>query len=70
MRKRAFDIFRENATEIALLVGVAMVTAALWPTCGRMALIVPGAVLVWLGLPVRQWFIERPTPAAQERKHS
>lgn len=70
MRSRLVALLRENATEAALLVGVSMVTAALWPAVGRLALLVPGAVLVWLGLPVRQWFIERPVGSTQERKSS
>lgn len=70
MRKRVADFLRENATEAALLVGVAMVTAALWPAVGRLAMLAPGAVLVWLGLPVRQWFIERPVGSTHERKSS
>lgn len=59
----------ENATEIALCLGVVLVTSALWSVIGRLALLVPGGILLWLGLPVRQWFIERP-PVFDERKKS
>lgn len=46
--------------ELQLLVGLTFVTVALWPLLARLALVVPGGILVWLALPSRAPFVHRP----------
>lgn len=43
--------------ELTLIAGVVLVTVAIWPALGRLALLPAGLVLVWLGLPARASFI-------------
>lgn len=50
--------------EAVLLTGVGCLTAGAWSVFGPPALIVPGAILVWLGLPARLPLVLRP----QKRK--
>lgn len=55
--------------EVALAMGLALVTVGLWPVAGQVALTVPGLVLIWLALPQRTTFVQRtPTPPAAERQ--
>jgi hypothetical protein len=42
--------------ELVLVLGLVLVTVALWPLVGRVALIVPGAAAVWVSLPPRARF--------------
>lgn len=53
----------DQRDEMLVLLGVWCVTYGLWPLVGRPALIVPGAVMLWLGLPMRRRFVE-PTERA------
>ena len=46
--------------ELALAVGLGLVTVGLWPSIGVLALIAPGAAIVWIVLPARGVFIVRP----------
>jgi hypothetical protein len=46
--------------EILLAAGLTLVTVALWPVMGRVALIVPGVVLLWIAIPEREQFVRRP----------
>ena len=50
--------------ELLLLAGLLLVTAGLWAQWGRLALVVPGAVFVWIALPCRTVFVLRPTSSA------
>ena len=50
---------RQNADECLTLSGVVMITIGLWPLVGQVALIVPGIVALWLGLPSRTRFVAR-----------
>lgn len=56
--------------EILLVVALALVTWGLWPLVGRMALIAPGAVCLWIALPSRAAFLVRPAAddAAKRKK--
>ena len=54
--------------ELALAVGLGLVTVGLWPSIGLLALVVPGAVIVWIVLPARGPFMARPpAPRAREK---
>lgn len=46
--------------ELTVGAGVGMVTMALWPVLGQLALLPAGLVLIWLGLPTRTGFIAPP----------
>ena len=52
--------------EVVVLVGLALVTAALWPRFEQGALLVPGLVLLWVALPTRDGFVARDTPRASK----
>lgn len=59
-----------GADEIVLGVGVALLSAGLWLAWAPGALLVPGAVLVWLALPSREPLVTTRTdarPAAKTR---
>ena len=58
------SIGREEATVAA---GVAMITVALWPAVGQLALLPAGAILVWVGLPSRARFIVPPESRRDRR---
>lgn len=45
--------------ELLVAVGLALIAAALWPVVGRLALLAPGLVLVWIALPQRASFVRR-----------
>lgn len=47
--------------EVLLLVGFGLITVALWPAIGRLALLIPGAAIIWLVLPTRAPFLHRPS---------
>jgi hypothetical protein len=61
------SLAENNAMEIAVGIGLVLITVALWQDLGQRALAVPGALLVWIALPQRTRFIE-PTPRASEPK--
>lgn len=58
---------REDAL---LLVGLILIVAGLWAWSRVLALIIPGAVLVWSFLPPRPPFVEAPPAAGSRRKPS
>jgi hypothetical protein len=49
--------------ELVLGAGLVLITVALWPLVGRVALLVPGLALTFLSFPTRAPFVhQRPTP--------
>lgn len=59
--------------ELLLLTGLVLLTAGLWPVLDRVALTVPGAVLVWMTVPTRARFVAPPDPgpaAPDQRRKS
>lgn len=64
--RRAVLAIVSDRGELNVLLGLVLVTAALWPTCGRAALIVPGTVLIWVSLPERSAFVKRPPTMARK----
>lgn len=64
-RSAVFAAIRKSidADEVLLTLGLALITWGLWPLVGVCALIVPGAVLLWLALPSRAPFV---TPPAEK----
>jgi len=54
--------------EVTVGAGVGMITVALWPAIGQLALLPAGLILIWLGLPSRTRFIA-PPDARRERRH-
>lgn len=59
-----------NLDELVTVIGLVLVTVALWPSLERAALVVPGAVLVWIGMPVRKAFVHRTEALASREKES
>ena len=53
--------------EVFLVAGLGLVVWGLWPVWERLALIVPGAVLVWIALPQRAAFMARPPEAGRKK---
>lgn len=54
------SVWRDYADEILLAAGCFFIVVALWPLIGRLSLIVPGSVLLWLSMPARKPFtVER-----------
>jgi hypothetical protein len=45
--------------ECLLLLGLGLVTAALWPLVAQVALLAPGLVFVWIALPARAAFVAK-----------
>lgn len=56
----ACGLFRRNAGELYLFLGLALITMALWPAVRWLSLLPTGMALVWIALPERKPFIERP----------
>lgn len=54
--------------EVTVATGVVMITVALWPAIGQLALLPAGMILVWVGLPSRARFIV-PPEARRDRRH-
>ena len=54
--------------ELTVGAGVALITMALWPAIGQLALLPAGLILIWLGLPSRTRFIA-PPDERRERRH-
>lgn len=69
MRQRSAAVIKflsGQKDELVILVGAGLVTYGLWPVVGQAALVVPGAVMLWIGVPTRRRFVEReqaPQPA-------
>lgn len=49
-----------GADELLIAVALGCGTSAIWPLVGRLALLVPCVVLLWIALPSRTPFITRP----------
>jgi hypothetical protein len=56
------------ADEIQVLVGLALIAAGCWMAWRPGAFLIPGAVLVWMAMPSRSAFIERPAPTPKQRR--
>lgn len=56
------------AEEIAVGIGVVLITVALWQDFGLRALAAPGLLMVWIALPQRTRFIEAAPRAADDPK--
>ena len=59
---------QSNANEIAVGLGLSLITVGLWPLAGFSALIPTGAVIVYLALPSRLPFVLHPSDAPSRRK--
>jgi uncharacterized membrane protein len=64
----AARVVRSNAEELAVAVGLVLITLGLWPHVGVAALVVPGAAIVWVWLPPRVSFLVRPTDGDEPRR--
>jgi hypothetical protein len=54
--------------EALLVVAVSLLTVGLWPVLEWVALVIPGAVLLWVALPSRAPFVTRgPEPPDARR---
>lgn len=53
--------------ELALGIGLGMMAYGFADVWRPGMFIIPGAVIVWIALPVRKAFIERPAPPTRER---
>ena len=47
--------------EVILVAALLMITAALWPSLGWLALLPAGLVLLWISIPQRARFVARPS---------
>lgn len=56
--------------ECVLVLGLVLLAAGLWPLFGRVALIAPGLVLVWMAIPQRAPLVRREPQSAQVRKRT
>jgi hypothetical protein len=54
--------------ELALLVGLVLMTVSLWSLVGLVALLAPGVVITWLALPSRLPLVHRPLDPETRRK--
>ena len=54
--------------ELLLAGGLALVSVGLWETWRPGAYLVPGLVMLWIGLPSRAAFVERPSVAAVRKR--
>ncbi len=59
---------QSNASELAVGLGLSLVTVGLWPVAGIGGLAVTGAVIVWLALPSRLPLVVHPSDAPSRRK--
>ena len=55
---------RSLLEEVLCVVGCVLAVWALWPTVGRLALLIPAGVLLWIALPARSWFM---TPVSERK---
>jgi len=53
--------------EVLTVTGLGLVTAGLWMISVPMALIVCGSILLWIGVPPRPSFIDRPAKKDERR---
>ena len=62
MRTRLMASLRANVglDEIGLALSLILLTAGLWRVVGAAALVAPGAILLFIFLPTRYAFVERP----------
>lgn len=61
MRPRKPAVSPESSLEEILIgIGALLIVAGLWSHLGALALVVPGSVLLWIGLPSRAPFIAKP----------
>lgn len=58
-----------GSDEILIGAGLGLIAAGLWDVWRPGALIVPGAVLVWIGLPQRAPFVSRPVLPKKVRRN-
>lgn len=49
--------------DVLMLAGLALLAAGLWLVSHAAALIVPGLILLWIFLPSRPPFVDRPVPS-------
>lgn len=65
MFKRLLTALAEafGADEAMLLIGLCLITVALWPAFGVAALLLPGLIVTWMALPSRTPFVERTPPS-------
>lgn len=73
MRRTSEAIWRAMASvvgldEVVLLAGISLIAVGFWEFWRPGAFLVPGALLVWVALPSRKGFIDRPLPPAQRRQ--
>ena len=70
MRERSRKIVADFAEEIGIAIGVALVAIGLWQIWKPGAFLAIGLVVLWVVLPSRAPFIERPQvePGAKRRK--
>lgn len=47
--------------EFLLSLGLVLITVAIWPLVGVLALVVPGVAITWIALPSRVPFVARPS---------
>ncbi len=57
-----------GAEELLLLLALGLCVAGLWPIIGQRALLVPGAVLLWIALPSRAPLVARPAVEKPPRR--
>lgn len=58
----------EFMEEILIVIGLVLILIALWPWVGRGALVVPGVVLLWFGLPSRSLFLVAPAVEPESKE--
>jgi hypothetical protein len=54
--------------ELTVAAGLVLVVIGLWPWLQQSALLVPGAVLIWMALPTRARFVEPPSTSQQKER--
>ena len=68
LRTSSAVVVREvGVEEILLTAAIALAMVAIWPWCGRLSLLVPAVVLLWIALPARAPFLARPPDKADRR---
>lgn len=55
--------------ELGIVIGLAVLCAGLWMVSPAAALVVAGAVLLWMHLPSRTPFVHRPPDTTARRKN-
>lgn len=54
--------------EVLFVVALLLLAAGLWSLVGWPALIAPGAILLWVTLPTRRPFVDRPARPARRTR--